>query len=93
MYIIYEKKTTFLFGGTLNFKHYETRGAAKAARTKAAKAGKIVKSHYRIMDYAKFKATVEKQVEKTNMMSGKKFTQSINTPLCCDPSSETYWSM
>jgi hypothetical protein len=33
------------------------------------------------------------KVTKVNMMSGKEFEQPINTPLCCDPSSETYWSM
>ena len=29
----------------------------------------------------------------TNLMSGKEIEISINTPNCCDPSSETYWSM
>ena len=28
-----------------------------------------------------------------NMMSGKEIEIDSNTPLCCDPSSETYWSM
>jgi hypothetical protein len=28
-----------------------------------------------------------------NLMSGKDVVQSINTPLCCNVSSETYWSM
>lgn len=28
-----------------------------------------------------------------NLMSGKEFLLGANTPLCCDPSSETYWSM
>jgi hypothetical protein len=27
-----------------------------------------------------------------NLMSGKDVTISRDTPLCCDPSSETYWS-
>jgi hypothetical protein len=30
---------------------------------------------------------------KKNLLSGKTFTQAKGTPLCCDPSSETYWSM
>ena len=29
----------------------------------------------------------------TNLMSGLPVVQSTDTPLCCDPSSETYWSM
>lgn len=27
-----------------------------------------------------------------NMMSGKELTIDINTPRCCDPSSELYWT-
>lgn len=29
----------------------------------------------------------------TNLMSGRLCRIPVNTPLCCDPSSETYWSM
>ncbi len=29
----------------------------------------------------------------TNLMSGKLVRIPVNTPNCCDPSSETYWSM
>lgn len=32
-------------------------------------------------------------VERTNMMTGKKFLEAENTPYYCSPSSETYWSM
>ena len=32
-------------------------------------------------------------VEKTNMMTGKKFLERENTPYYCSPSSESYWSM
>ena len=35
---------------------------------------------------------IEPMVEKTCMMSGKKFTESINTPHYMSPSSESYWS-
>lgn len=28
-----------------------------------------------------------------NLMSGKEITIDANTPACCDPSTETYWSM
>lgn len=43
-------------------------------------------THYRI-DYAPKYKTVK------NLMSGKDVQIAANTPLCCDPSSETYWSM
>ena len=35
----------------------------------------------------------ETYVTKTNMMSGKEFTERYDTPYYCSPSSETYWSM
>lgn len=38
-------------------------------------------------DYKRMTKTV------TNLMSGKKVEIPLDTPLCCDPSSETYWSM
>ena len=36
---------------------------------------------------------IEAQEEVTNMMSGKKFKQSVNNPGVMSPSSESYWSM
>lgn len=38
-----------------------------------------------------FEFTLQKKV--INIMSGKEILIDIDTPLCCDPSSETYWSM
>jgi len=35
----------------------------------------------------------ETYVTRTNMMSGKEFKERYDTPRCCSPSSETYWSM
>lgn len=32
-------------------------------------------------------------VKQTNLMSQKEFDMSITTPWCCNPASETYWSM
>jgi len=32
-------------------------------------------------------------VEKTNAMTGEKFSERYDTPYYCSPSSETYWSM
>ena len=29
----------------------------------------------------------------TNLMTGKEIQIAVDTPLACDPSSETYWSM
>ena len=35
----------------------------------------------------------ETYVTKTNMMSGKTFTERYDTPYYCSPASESYWSM
>ena len=40
-----------------------------------------------------FHMFIEKRVTKRNLMNGEEFTQTVNTPLSCDPSTETYWSM
>lgn len=42
---------------------------------------------------AKDLAGLPKMVEKTNLMTGKKYMEAEGTPLCCSPASETYWSM
>ena len=38
-------------------------------------------------------AKIEKTTTVKNLMSGKDVVQSVNTPHCCDVSSETYWAM
>ena len=38
-------------------------------------------------------ATPVTYVERTNIMTGKKFMEREDTPFFCSPSSETYWSM
>ena len=35
----------------------------------------------------------ETYVKRTNMMSGKEYTERYDTPRYCSPSSEAYWSM
>jgi len=86
-YVIYNKETTIIFKGAA------TERAAKSLLTKAVNSGKIAdRSEYAITDVVNFD-TIEKQVERINLMSGKPYTESVNTPACCSPSTETYWSM
>ena len=35
----------------------------------------------------------EDMVERVNLMTGKKYLERRDTPLCVSPASETYWSM
>lgn len=89
MYVIYNKLTTELVGGSLNYRIYKTERAAKAFRTRKG----LNPDEYGIADSDAFRIGIEKWETKKNLLSGKPFQQRVNTPLCCDPSSETYWSM
>jgi len=48
---------------------------------------------FAIAESSDFSQNIEKQVERINLMSGKKFMEAINTPNFCSPASETYWCM
>ena len=95
-YVIYDRLTTKMVrtmrNGYRQDAIYKTLPAAKAAWTRLAKAGKILGLVHCINSMDEFRK-IEKTETKVNLMSGKEFTQSVNTPFCCDPSSETYWSM
>lgn len=82
-----------------NADFYKTERAAKAGLTRAVKWSNakpnrtvINADDYRILPYEQFKP-IEKTETKTNLVGGGTFTQSVNTPECCDPSTETYHSM
>ena len=101
MWYVYERDSTVII------KSYKTRAAAQAAITRAHK--KYLKTHiyypgsnaaeddplfmWAYADSAFFHDFIEKRVQKTNLMTGERFTQPVNTPRSCDPSSELYWSM
>jgi hypothetical protein len=46
----------------------------------------------RIRRYAQYHGTV-KMVTRTNLMTGNTYQEASNTPNCCSPSTEQYWSM
>lgn len=107
MFVIYHKETTRIVGKDLKADpnaRYKSMAAAKATITRAAKkmgnyTGGLMlidPSHplyvYGIARADGFFATIEKKVVKTNMMTGKEYMESANTPLHMSPSSETYWS-
>ena len=35
----------------------------------------------------------DNMVERTNLMTGEKYFEDKDTPICCSPASETFWSM
>lgn len=95
MFVLYNVETTKIVSvmrrGYWQDAKFETESAAKAGATRLAKAGKIVLADHAILDMAEF-SKIEKTEMVTNLMTGKQVRQSVNTPLCCDVSSETYWS-
>lgn len=96
-YRVYHKETTrylaFHRGVKTNVESFATRGAALAAITREAKRGAIVSTDFLIAENDVFHATIEKTETVKSLMGGKEVVQSVNTPWCCNPSSETYWSM
>ena len=98
-YVIYDLAST-----QLKSKAYKTPAAAQAALTRMRKARAEVFDGFltaendplftmSIAEINHYYANIERTVTRKNMMSGKEYTESVNTPLCCSPSSETYWSM
>ena len=101
-YIIYRKDTTAI-PAQLRDKVYKTLPAAKAALTRfntawaktRGKLGNEPDSPQFTMGIAEveyYAKHIERTVTRVNMMSGKEYTESVNTPLYMSPSSETYWS-
>ena len=92
-YIVYNKETTKTIRAKAYGKeYYATEAAAKAFLTRMVKMG-YRKEDFAVAEIGDFRANIEKYENVTNLMSGKQVSQSVNTPLSCDVSSETYWSM
>lgn len=103
MFVVYHKQTTEIVGKDLRPDHrktYKSYAAALAAITRAGKKMGIwetdpnhPKFSYGVARKEGFHANIEKQVVRTNLMTGKEYVESINTPSYMSPASETYWSM
>lgn len=85
---------------------YKTMPAAKAALTRMTNKywkDSVADNNYQIdqdpqfaygiAESTHYHENIERMVERTNMMTGKKYMESVNTPRYCSPSSEAYWSM
>lgn len=97
IWVVYEKDTTAMV------KQYYGIGAAKAAVTRMQKKylkenGLMVSNDgplfdYGIADREYYYSNIVRKVTRKNLMTGQEYQESVNTPLCCSPASETYWSM
>lgn len=96
-FVAYHKETTRYLcnhkGVKTDKTSFATEAAAKAAITREANSGAIVASDFLVADKVVFHNSIEKSVTVQNLMTKADVVQATNTPLVCDPSSETYWSM
>ena len=96
-YVIYNLQSTRIRGDRV----YKTHAAAKAALTRINNTWNRVypaeldhpRFLFGIAELDHYYKNIERQVARINMITGKEYEESVNTPLCCSPASETYWSM
>lgn len=69
---------------------YKTFGAARATRTRLCRKAGWGVDELSIVATKHYKP---RMVERTNIMTGEKFEEDVNTPYFCSPSSESFWSM
>jgi hypothetical protein len=69
---------------------YKTFGAARATRTRLCRKAGYTAGDLSIVDTEHYKP---RMVTRTNIMTGEKFEEDVNTPYFCSPSSESFWSM
>ena len=69
---------------------YKTFGSARATRTRLCRKAGWSVDELSIVDTKHYKP---RMVERTNIMTGEKFEEDVNTPYFCSPSSESFWSM
>jgi hypothetical protein len=91
-FVIYDTETTKIYAASKNNIYPATEKAAKAARTRILKANPELVGKLEIADAIVFNKHIEKQVYRTNLMSGKPYLEAYNTPSYCSPASESYWS-
>ena len=103
MYVIYDKQSTRIINKPSKPYLqccYKTMAAAQAQLTRMH--NKHVKTKdsatsplytAAIAEAAYYASNIEKQVTRKNMMTGKQYTESVNTPSYMSPASEAYWSM
>lgn len=97
-YVVYEKESTKridnLMGGPRDKTSFATMASAKAARTRFLKSQMAFAADAIVIEEAdKFYKEIENDVHGVSAQDGKTpVTVKANTPYCCDPRFERYWS-
>lgn len=85
MFVVYHKASGQII------KMFNTKSGAKRSTTCMNRnAGDV---YYTFADMETYNKRVVTRITVKSLMTGKDVEIDSNTPLCCDPSSETYWSM
>jgi hypothetical protein len=88
-YLIYNIETTRIVRPNSWHKGYKTLAAATAAFTRQG----LSYDECAIAETEDFTKNIEKEEIRYNLLTRKPFSIKVNTPACCDPSTETYHSM
>ena len=89
-YVVSKGSGLIVTDGPSKARAYKTFGAAMATRTRL-----INKSGWNISELSIIATSHYKprMVTRANLMTGETFEEDVNTPNCCSPASETFWSM
>lgn len=91
MFVVVAKGTGLIVtDGPNKSRAYKTMGAAQATATRLCRKAGWSVDELKIIPRAEYRAP---KITVKNLMSGKPVEIDADTPWCCNPASETFWSM
>jgi hypothetical protein len=89
-YLVSQSSGLIVSDGPNKTRAYKTLAAAKATRTRLCEKQGWAWADLIVTSRENYQP---RMVERTNIMTGARYQEDVNTPRCCSPSSETFWSM
>lgn len=89
-YLVSQATGKIVSDGPIKNRAYRSLAAAKATRTRLCEKQGLALADLLVVDTESYQPRL---VTRKNLLTGQEFQEDVNTPLCCSPSSETYWSM
>jgi len=89
-YVIARGTGLIVTDGKNRTRSYKTFASAQATRTRLCNKAGWNAGELSIVNTQHYKPNM---VTRKNLMSGIEYQEDVNTPLCCSPASETFWSM
>ena len=89
-YVIARGTGLIVTDGSNRTRSYKTYASARATRTRLCNKAGYSAGDLSIVDTKTYQP---RMVTRKNLMSGIEYQEDVNTPLCCSPASETFWSM